>query len=445
MASDPANAEPTPKPREPKWRSLFRRSRSAVFVLGGNRRLRYANPAWEAATGVSPAKLRGTKISASRTPASPLWAALAPPPEVWRGESARVRRAPPGADCGPPWWDASYLPLRGSGDKILGVIGTLDIVGETPPRGAAKLPAIFETLRRRRGADFTFDLLVGDSPALVRLQSQLRWAAEKGAPTWIVAEAGTGKESLTRAAHTVGRERERRFVALDCRGLQPYLLEGLLFGKGGLASGRAVGTLHLKNPEKLPRDLQNRIAEWCGSAGGPHLVSASAAPVAEQVASGQLIPRFQMQLAMLEVRVPPLRERFAELPRFLMRIAPSPAAPGEEVLRILRSHPWPGNFHELAAAWHDALRRGGGAPVAPEHLPRYVREHFLIASSAQTPRKLPGLDAVLESVERRMIARALALSGGGQAEAAAKLGIVRARLARRIEALKLARPPEPNS
>ena len=137
MASDPASAEPTPKPREPKWRSLFRRSRSAVFVLSGTRRLRYANPAWEAATGIPLAKVRGTKFSESRTPASPLWVALAPPPEVWRGESARVRRAAPGAEHGPPWWDVSYLPLRGSGDKILGVVGTLEIAGDAPPRGAA--------------------------------------------------------------------------------------------------------------------------------------------------------------------------------------------------------------------------------------------------------------------------------------------------------------------
>ena len=440
MASDPASAEPTPKPREPKWRALFRRSRSAVFVLSGNRRLRYANPAWEAATGLPLAKLRGTKFSESRTSASPLWAALAPPPEVWRGESARVRRAAPDAEFGPPWWDVSFLPLRGAGDKILGVVGTLEMVGEAPPRGAAKLPAIFETLRARRAAEFTFDLIGDASPACLRLQAQLRWAAENRAPTWLVGEPGTGKESLARAVHGAGRERERRFVALECGGLQPYLLDGLLFGKGGLVAGRTVGTLHLKNPAKLPRDSQERIAEWCESAGGPHLIAGSIASVAEQVSARSLIPRFQTRLALLELRLAPLRERLAELPRFLARLAPSPA--DEAVLQVLRSHAWPGNFHELADVWHDALQRAAGAPVAPDHVARYVREHFLIASSAQLPRKLPGLDAVLESVERRMIARALAHSAGNVTDAAAKLGVVRARLARRIEALRIAPPAE---
>ncbi len=441
MASDPASAEPTPKPREPKWRSLFRRSRSAVFVLSGNRRLRYANPAWEAATGIPLLKVRGTKFSESRTSASALWVALAPPPEVWRGGSARVRRAAPGAEHGPPWWDLSYLPLRGSGDKILGVVGTLEIAGESPPRGAAKLPAIFETLRHQRRTEYAFDLIGDASPTLQRLRTQLRWAADNRAATWLIGETGTGKESLARAVHAAGRERERRFVALECARIQPYLLEGLLLGKGGLATGRSVGTLHLKHPEKLPRDLQTRIAEWCESTGGPHLISGSPTPVAGPVAAGLLIPRFQTELATLEVRVPPLRERLGELTRFLARLAPARSAPHEDVLRVLRSHSWPGNFHELATVWHDARARAGDAPVMPEHLQRSVREHFLIASSAHRPVESPGLDAVLEAVERRMIARALANSGGA-GDAAAKLGIVRARLARRIEALRIARPPE---
>ena len=100
MPTEPANPEPSPKPRDLKWRTLFRRSHSAIFVINGRRQLRYANPAWEAATGASFAKLRGTKFSETRTSASPLWAALAPPPEVWRGESARIRRAAPGAAHG---------------------------------------------------------------------------------------------------------------------------------------------------------------------------------------------------------------------------------------------------------------------------------------------------------------------------------------------------------
>lgn len=76
------------------------------------------------------------------------------------------------------------------------------------------------------------------------------------------------------------------------------------------------------------------------------------------------------------------------------------------------------------------------------HLPRFVRESYLIESSGAAPRTVPGLDAILEAVERRMIRRALLESNGHQTEAAAKLGIFRTRLARRLEALKIAWPPE---
>jgi len=439
MANEPPEPEPAPKPRDLEWRTLFRRSRSAIFVVNGRRQLRYANPAWEAATGVAFAPLRGTKFSETRTSASPLWATLAPPREVWRGESARVRRAAPGIEHGPPWWDLAFFPLRGRGERILGVVGLLDVVGEARPRGAVKLPAILETLRHQRSQDFTFDLL-GDSPALQRLQSQLRWAAEHRAPTWLTGEAGTGKETLARTMHGASHG---HFSALECAGLQPYLLEGILFGKGGLATIRTLGTLYLKNPARLPRDLQTRVAEWCTSAKGPHLICGSPTAVAESVASGALISRFQMQLATLEVRIPPLRERLNELPEFLGRIAPSPTAPAEDVLKVLRAYSWPGNFHELAGVWHDALRRAGGTAVQPAHLPRSIRERFLIESSAYTPRKAPGLDAILESVERRMILRAMAATDGHITAAAAKLGIFRTRLARRLEALKIAWPPEP--
>ena len=445
MSTEPAPTEPTPKPRDLKWSTLFGRSRSAIFVLNSRRQLRYANSAWESATGASLTKLRGTQFSETRTSTSPLWATLAPPREVWRGESARVRRPAPGTEFGPPWWDIAYMPLRGTGDLILGVVAVLEIVGTVAPRGAAKLPAIFETLRHRRAAEFTFDLLNAASPVHQRLQGQLRWAAEQRVPTWLIGERGTGQETLAKVMHGAGRQRETRFVGLECTGLQPYLLEGLLFGKGGLATGRSTGTLFLKNSASLPRDLQTRIAEWGTSATGPHMVSGSSHPVAHDVAAGRLIPKFQTDLATLEVRIPPLRERLDELPKMLARIAQDRSAPSEAVLKVLRSYSWPGNFHELASVWHDAWHRAAGSALAPEHLPRFLRERFLIESSPGHLRQQPGLDTILESVERRMILRALAQCGGRQSDAAAKLGLVRARLSRRMDALKIVWAPETES
>src|SRR5436190_193244 len=92
----------------------------------------------------------------------------------------------------------------------------------------------------------------GSSPASRRLLGQLRHAANSSAPVWLVGEPGSGKETAARVIHHAGPRRNSGFVGLDCAGLQPYLVESLLFGHGGVL-GAPVGTLYLKDPVTLPR------------------------------------------------------------------------------------------------------------------------------------------------------------------------------------------------
>src|SRR5215217_6508856 len=137
----------SPSPIRFAWKALFARSRSAVFVVGGDRRLRFANPAWEKATGGSFTKLRGMRIS-SRLSASDLGNALCPPPEAWAGELGRVRRATPGQPDGPPWWDITFLPLLGDGEnRVLAVVGVLSVSGVGPTVPRVKLPEAVAAVR----------------------------------------------------------------------------------------------------------------------------------------------------------------------------------------------------------------------------------------------------------------------------------------------------------
>lgn len=418
----------TPPPSRFAWRTLFARSRTAVFVVGGDRKLRYANPAWEQLTGKTLSVVRGSKFSAVRKSASP----LAPPPEVWAGQFARVRRAAPGRTDGPPWWDLTFVPLLGDGDhRVLAVVGTLTVVGVAPSLPRVKVPEQLAALRATHADFYTFDRLGGPSPTSERLVSQVRAAAIGEMPVWLTGEAGTGKETVARTIHHNGPRRERAFVGLVCGGLQPYLIDGLLFGKGGAAGGRVVGTLYLKNPHELPPAAQAKVLAWCDGAAGPRLICGATTPAAELVAGGKLARPFHTRFAAFEITVPPLRTRLDDLPRLVDLLGgPRPSA---DVLTMLKAYTWPGNLRELA----DVLAKADGGPLTKDRLPRVIRERHLIASLPPAPPPPPKLDDVLAEVERRLIVIALAEADGNQTLAADRLGVPRGRLVRRMAALGL--------
>lgn len=442
-ADDPTT--PVPNPRF-AWRSVFHRTETAVFVIGANRRLQYANPAWERATRADFQKLRGMRISARRS-AGLLSQSLAPPAEVWAGREAQVRRIAPDADTGPPWWDFSFLPLPDDQGRILAVLGTLRVHGEFNRSASAVLPAIGE-LRRQHAATFPLDLFTSQTPDGQRLGVQIRHAATSLAPVWIIGEPGTGKETLARVIHQAGPGRDRPFVALDCESIQPYLLESILFGKGGILAG-GISTVFLKYPARLPRDLQQRLVEtWTAPESRiPRVISASGQPAIQDVQAGQLIPEFHTQLSVWELTLPPLRDRLDDLPRLmdtLLRRVPSLSTPevANDALLSLQAHRWPGNIRELDQVLTTARERAGSGPIRREHLPRSVQESSLLTSPGHsTESRTWTLDGVLESTERRLIQLAMSRANGSLTEAAAALGIFRTRLTRRIEALGLHQEP----
>jgi DNA-binding NtrC family response regulator len=230
------------------------------------------------------------------------------------------------------------------------------------------------------------------------------------------------------------------FAAIDCAGLQPYLVESLLWGHGGLLGSDRVGTVYLKEPSALPLDLQFRLAEAFAAEkpDGPRLISGSTAAAAEGVRAGRLRREFDTDLSIVEIRVPPLRERFEDLARlagdFLERHG-SRAALDAATLEVLKSQSWPGNLRELADVLVAAAAPAGDGPIKREHLPHAVRVKAGLARPAPEPSLK--LDATLETVEKRLIRLALDKAGGNATRAAELLGIWRTRLLRRMEALGL--------
>jgi DNA-binding NtrC family response regulator len=443
-----------PEPSEPRrgrpkgsasfpWRAFFQQTRTPVFVLGKGRRLRFANPAWEHLTGVTLAAALGLVCSARRH-STPLAAALAPTPEALAGRPDRVRRPAPPNRTGPPWWDVAFAPLAAD-DGLYGLVGFVAVVGEAVPAAARKIPAGVMAVRDRHAGPFTLDRLAGESVLAARLVGQVRHAAQTTAPVWLVGEPGAGKETTARVIHHAGANRERTFAAIDCGGLQPYLIESLFWGHGGLAGTDRVGTVYLKDPAALPRDLQQQLIDLFTDdrPGIPRLVCGSTRPAADDVAAGRLVAEFHTALSVLEIRVPSLRERPDDLPRLASRILERLGHPGAidpAAREVLAAQPWPGNLRELAAVLAEAASAAGGGPVTRDHLPRELR----VRAGLEKPPPEPSLklDPALEALEKRLIRLALARARGNATKAAELLGIWRPRLLRRMEALGIEKSEE---
>ncbi len=430
----PATSEDS-TPTRVRWSSLFQHATQPLFVLNRHRRIRFVNPAWEQLTGRLRAEVWG-RACATSGPTEPLFRTLAPTPEAIAGDVSKVRRPVPSHKNGPPWWDITFVPLQGV-NGTNGYLATIHVVATEVGQPSRKVSASTAQIREKHAARFAFGCFPGTTPATERFQSQLRHAASCSVPVWIVGEPGTGKETAARTIHYQSSHRERAFIAVDCGGVQPYLFDAVLFGLGGLFPSKTIGTIYLKNPGLLPRDLQQKIADAVREPYLVRLVCSSAKSAADDVQSGTVLPIFQTQLATLELQMIPLRKRLDDLPRLLDKVKIAP-----EAWPVLQSYDWPGNIRELESIVGIAAERAGDSVVTPTDLPRFLREKAMIAAHPMPPAPTTKtLDEVLEAVETRMIEAAMRKANGNQTEAAAALGILRTRLGRRLEALKIATGP----
>ncbi len=436
MSDKTAKSNPKGRPQGSAsfaWRAFFQQSKTPIFVLGKGRRLRYANPAWEQIAGANLSEVLGLVCSIRRH-SSLLAAAMAPTPEVLAGKADKSRRAAPQHRTGPPWWDVTFVPLAGDGGP-LGIVGFVEVVGQSTAAAARKVSPRVMALRDRQAGRFTLDLFAGTD----RLAGQLRLASQIATAAWILGEPGSGKETAARVIHYNGSRREKTFLALDCAGLQPFLIESLIWGHGGLAGGDRLGTIYLKEPSALPRDVQGRFLELVShdEGQGPRLICGSVRPALDDVKEGRLVPEFHSQCSLLELRVPPLRERREDLPRIiallLARLGGKTIEP--PAVALLKEHPWPGNIRELATVLAGAGSAAEGGAIKREHFPRELGERLGVMKPV--PERSLALDTALEAVEKRLIQRAMAKAEGNATKAAELLGIWRPRLLRRIEALGL--------
>lgn len=247
-----------------------------------------------------------------------------------------------------------------------------------------------------------FSALIGAAPAMQRSFMEIAQACATDSPVLISGPTGTGKTLAARVIHSNSGRSAGPFVALHCSALPEQLLEAELFGhEKGAFTGATVskaghieraegGTLFLDEIADIALPVQAKLLRFVeertfSRVGGREdlrvdlrLITASNKDLREEVRAGRFREDLYYRLYVLEVALPPLRERLSDLPAladsFLSQLAPGRAlqlAPG--TLRVLESHSWPGNVRELRNVLEHALAVSSGGIIHPQHLPSELR------------------------------------------------------------------------
>lgn len=316
-----------------------------------------------------------------------------------------------------------------------------------------------EQARRRRDIGRYLDGIVGDSRPMVRLFERIGRVAPSPAPLLVTGETGVGKELVARAVHRASGRGP--FVALNCSALPEQLVESEVFGhvRGsftgahrdaeGLFEAADGGTLFLDEIADLPPRLQpkllraietgeiRRVGEVDSRAVDIRVIAATNRDLSALVDAGEFREDLYWRLNVLQVDVPPLRERRADIPIlvewFLARKGPrSPrgsARMSPSALEVLAEHSWPGNVRQLFGVVEHALTLADEGEIRPEMLPADI---LTSARIGELVRDGLGREATLAELEREYIYATLARVNGNKTEAARVLGIPRRTLYRRL-------------
>ena len=318
--------------------------------------------------------------------------------------------------------------------------------------------ALREPLGASHAGAGAIDGLVGASLALVRLRQQIGKMARADAPVLISGESGSGKELTALAIHAGSVRAGGPFVAINCGAIPAGLIQSELFGhlrgaftgaardKAGLIEAAAGGTVFLDEIADLPREMQSsllrflqektiyRVGATRSTKVDVRVVAASHVELATAVADGAFREDLYYRLAVLPLRVPPLRERKDDVPllatHFFHHYASDRPARlkgfSRAALQALHAHDWPGNVRELINRTRRALVLAEGRLIVPGDLGLAEA----VAPSHPVAMQNPGLGESRVQAERQAIRYSLERAGGNVAQAARELGVSRMTLYR---------------
>ncbi len=313
--------------------------------------------------------------------------------------------------------------------------------------------------------------MVGHSAKLQRVRKEIRRAAPTTATVLVRGESGVGKELVARAIHHYSPRRDAPLVCLNCAALAPTLLESELFGheKGSFtgATERKIGkfeaadggTLLLDEIGEMPIELQAKFLRVLEGQpferlGGNkpiktdvRVIAATNRDLEEAVKAKEFRADLYFRLRVIEISVPPLRERLDDVPPLVdffmeqLRAHAGRRLTGiePEALELLSRHSWPGNIRELRNVLERAIVLGSASTLGLDDLKISTLGGLMApsTSSAQSAADAPFAPISLLELEQRHILAMLEFCGGNKTKAAQQLGIERSTLDRKLKRYEL--------
>lgn len=308
-----------------------------------------------------------------------------------------------------------------------------------------------------------FGRMLVHSAAMRQLAKTVRKVAKFETTVLVLGESGVGKELVSRALHQLGPRASGPFVAVNCGAIPEGLIESELFGhakgaftdassdKPGLFEAAARGTLFLDEVGELPistqvkllRALQEReirrVGENKDRAIDVRVVAATSRPLEQMVDDGEFRQDLYYRLAVMPLRIPPLRQRREDIPvlteHFLtainQRLGTHIAGLDAEALRIMLAYDWPGNVRELENTLEHAAVLAEGQLIGPDDLPERLRRRRAQAADGPTEVGFSlyfgdddlSVKRAARRLERELILRALEQTGGNRTHAAKLLDL----------------------
>lgn len=313
-------------------------------------------------------------------------------------------------------------------------------------------------LRRELNRQYKFSDIVGTSEKLSKVFDLVAKVANTNTSVLIQGESGTGKELIARSIHFNSSRSAKPFLAVNCGALPESLLESELFGhtkgsftgavsdKKGLFRSADGGTIFLDEIGEMPQPLQVRLLRALqehevtpvGSATpvkfDARILAATNRDLEKEVDDGNFREDLFYRLNVIEITLPPLRERRDDVPalvrHFISRAADKQStvekAISDDAMNALRTYEWPGNVRELENAIERAFILSGDE-IDLDSLSSKIRK------AVGTPTSISGEDGTLESVERRHVMETLHAAGDDKVAAAKTLGIDLSTLYRKLK------------
>ncbi len=323
------------------------------------------------------------------------------------------------------------------------------------------------SLRKQLDSKFGLENIVGESPAMQEIFEIVQQVAPTRTTILITGESGTGKELVAKAVHQLSPRAKLPFVTVHCAALAPTLLESELFGhekgaftgaherrvgrfeqaQGGTLFLDEIGEIDATIQVKLLRFLGERTFERVGSnktlTADVRLVTATNKNLEELVRAGKFREDLFFRLHVVDIHLPPLRERAGDIPLLAQNFLREFAKENEkavndftaDALAALLNHRWPGNVRELRTAIEHAVVLCRGERISVRDLPPSVRGGTV--GSVGESHLMQKNDLTVKEAEKQLIMRALKETNGNRTVAAKKIGMSRRTFHRKLHTYHL--------